>query len=70
MDLYIYININRFVDIYILEATINHLIENCYFNNGKQAIGIPVGINPAPFWVNHFLYSYEKEHMSSLEIHF
>ena len=37
MDLYIYININRFVDIYRLEATINHLIENCYFNVGKQA---------------------------------
>ena len=32
----------------------------------KQAIGIPMGIDPAPFWTNLFLYSYEAEYMSSL----
>ena len=32
----------------------------------KQAMGIPVGIDPAPFWANLFLYSYEEEYMSSL----
>ena len=36
----------------------NHLIENCYFNARnvamKQAIGIPMGIDPAPFLANLF----------------
>ena len=45
-----------------LKTAINHLIENCCFNIGKvtinQAIGIPLGIDPAPFWANIFLYPY------------
>ena len=47
-----------------------HLIENCYFNVGpvimRQAIGIPMGIDPAPFWANLFLYQYEHRYMDTL----
>ena len=47
-----------------LKTAINYLIENCYFNVGnvtiKQAIGIPMGINLAPFWV-YFFYISKKE---------
>ena len=32
----------------------------------KQAIGITMGIDLAPFWGNLFLYSYEEEYTSSL----
>ena len=49
----------------LFKAAINHLIEDCFFNarnvTMKQAIGIPMGIDPAPFWANLFLYSYEGE---------
>ena len=52
------------------KTAINHLTKNCYFNVGnmtmKQAMSIPVEIDPAPFWANLFLYSYEEEYMSSL----
>ena len=38
------------------------MLENCFFNLGnvamKQAIGIPLGIDLAPFWGNLFLYSF------------
>ena len=53
-----------------LKATVNYLIENCYFTVGnitmRQCIGIPMGIDPAPFWANLFLSSYEEEYMSTL----
>jgi len=53
-----------------LLITIKYLIQNCYFVVGdttlRQAIGIPMGIDPAPFWANLFLYTYEEEYMSSL----
>ena len=40
-------------------------MEKCYFNvTTKPAISM--GIDPAPFWANPFLYSYEEEYMSSL----
>ena len=52
-----------------LKIAISHLIENCYFTVGnivmKQAIGIPMGIDPAPFWANLFLYTYEQEYISN-----
>ena len=32
----------------------------------KQKIGIPIGTDPATFWANIFLYSYEEAYMSSL----
>ena len=53
-----------------LKIIINHLVENCYFNVGnltmKQAFGIPMGIDPASFWANLFLYFDEEKYMSSL----
>ena len=51
-----------------LKTAISHLIENCYFTVGnkvlKQTIGIPMGIDPAPFWANLFLYTYEEDYIS------
>ena len=32
----------------------------------RQKIGIPMGIDPAPFWANLFLYSYEHEYIKNL----
>ena len=50
--------------------TVKHLIQNCYFSVGnvvmRQAIGIPMGIDPAPFWANLFLYQYENRFMTDL----
>ena len=41
-----------------LKVAVKHLIKNCFFSVGKtilrQAIGIPMGIDPAPFWANLF----------------
>ena len=53
-----------------LKQAISHLIQNCYFTVGnkvmRQCIGIPMGIDPAPFWANLFLYTYEENYISSL----
>ena len=53
-----------------LKVAVKHLIENCFFTVGnavlRQAIGIPMGIDPAPFWANLFLYAYETNYMSNL----
>ena len=53
-----------------LKMAVAHLIENCFFRVGdrvmRQAVGIPMGIDPAPFWANLFLYSFEEQHVSSL----
>ena len=53
-----------------LKAAITHLISECYFTIGDhvlaQTIGIPMGIDPAPFWANLYLYKYEKKHITSL----
>ena len=47
-----------------------HLIKETYFTIGnllfKQIIGIPMGIDPAPFWANLHLYSYECRFVTSL----
>ena len=32
----------------------------------RQKIGIPMGIDPAPFWANLFLYTYENEYLPEL----
>ena len=32
----------------------------------KQDIGIPMGIDPAPFWANLFLYFFESKYVTSL----
>ena len=46
------------------------LIKNCYFTIRnmvfKQDFGIPMGINPAPFWANWFLYFFESKHVQNL----
>ena len=53
-----------------LRIAVKHLIENCFFTVGnvvmRQAIGIPMGIDPAPFWANLFLYAYENQFISDL----
>ena len=53
-----------------LKIAMKHLIQNCYFTVGnctmRQAIGIPMGIDPAPFWANLYLYTYEEEFVSDL----
>ena len=53
-----------------LKTAVKHLIQNSFFLVGnltmRQAIGIPMGIDPAPFWANLFLYTFEKEYMTNL----
>ena len=53
-----------------LKTSLKHLIQNCYFMVGnsllRQKIGIPMGIDPASFWANFFLYTYKNEYMSEL----
>ena len=53
-----------------LKVAVRHLIENCYFTVGntvlRQAIFIPMGIDPALFWANLFLYTFEVEYMSKI----
>lgn len=53
-----------------LKSVVKHLIVNCHFQIGNlllcQIIGIPMGIDPAPFWANLYLYSYECEFMNDL----
>ena len=53
-----------------VKIAVKHLIENCYFTVGKpvlrQAIGIPMDIDPAPFWANLFCYSYEEDYISDM----
>jgi len=49
---------------------VTFLIKNCYFSVGnmvfRQDIGIPMGIDPAPFWANLFLYFFESKHVQTL----
>ncbi len=46
-----------------IKLLLSHLIRETYFQIGnllfRQCIGIPMGIDPAPFWANLHLYSYE-----------
>merc|ERR1712030_14259 len=53
-----------------IELAIRHLIRECYFTIGDgvfiQTIGIPMGIDPAPFWANLYLYKFENRFMESL----
>ena len=53
-----------------LKMIVKHLIINSHFQIGNflltQIIGIPMGIDPAPFWANLYLYSYECEFMDDL----
>ena len=51
-----------------LKTSFKHLIQNCYFMVQnlllRQKIGIPIGTDPAPFWANCFLNTYENEYIS------
>ena len=53
-----------------LKALTDHLITETYFEFGnvvfRQSIGIPMGIDPAPFWANLYLYKYECDHITLL----
>ena len=53
-----------------LKSVVEHLITQTYFEVGNlvlhQSIGIPMGIDPAPFWANLYLYSYEHDFITSL----
>ena len=53
-----------------IKFAIRHLIGECYFTVGNsvfiQTIGIPMGIDPAPFWANLYLYSFETRFMKGL----
>ena len=60
-----YFNISRFQRNLFFKVDppygLKYLLDNCFFTVGnivmKQDIGIPMGINPAPFWANLFLYT-------------
>ena len=53
-----------------IKILVSHLIRECYFKFSnlvlRQEIGIPMGIDPAPFWANLYLYFYEEKHVSTL----
>lgn len=53
-----------------IKVLVTHLIKECYFQFSnivlRQCIGIPMGIDPAPYWANLYLYSYEEKHVSTL----
>ena len=53
-----------------IKLAIRHLIRECYFTVGNkvfiQTIGIPMGIDPAPFWANLYLYKFENNFMVNL----
>ena len=53
-----------------IKLLVTHLIKETYFQIGnllfKQCIGIPMGIDPAPFWANLHLYAYEYKFIKSL----
>ena len=53
-----------------LKVSVRFLISECHFSFGNlvftQSIGIPMGIDPAPFWANLYLYYYENEFIDLL----
>ena len=53
-----------------IKLLVTHLIKECYFKFSnlvlRQGIGIPMGIDPAPFWANLYLYYYEEKHVTTL----
>ena len=53
-----------------IKSLTSHLIKETYFQVGNllfhQCIGIPMGIDPAPFWANLHLYVYESDFITSL----
>ena len=61
---------NRYFTKETLKEALRHLITKCYFTVGnlvfQQIIGIPMGIDPAPFWANLFLYFFEEKYIKLL----
>ena len=61
---------NRFFTNTSLSECVSFLIKNCFFKVGnailRQCIGIPMGIDPAPFWANLFLYHFEAKYVKNL----
>ena len=53
-----------------LKFLVKYLITNTFCIVGnliiEQSIGIPMGIDPAPFWANLYLHHYEEKFISSL----
>ena len=53
-----------------IKFLVTFLIKECHFHFAnlimRQVIGIPMGIDPAPFWANLYLYYYEEKHVSLL----
>ena len=53
-----------------VKTMIHHLISQTFFTVGnilfQQTIGIPMGIDPAPFWANLYLYHYENMFVTKL----
>ena len=53
-----------------IKDLVSHLIKNCFFQFGNlvfvQKIGIPMGIDPAPFWANLYLHHYEEKYIKDL----
>ena len=53
-----------------LKRAVEHLIKSCYFEVGNkivlQVIGIPMGIDPAPFWANLYLSKHECDFLKGL----
>ena len=60
----------RFFTKQSLKEALAFLIEKCFFTVGnlvfKQDVGIPMGIDPAPFWANLFLYFFESKFIKEL----
>ena len=53
-----------------IKSLTSHLVKETYFQVGNllfhQSIGIPMGIDPAPFWANLHLYVYESDFITRL----
>lgn len=53
-----------------IKIMINHLIKEYYLMVGNlmllQCVGIPMGIGPAPFWDNFYMYDYKADFISSI----
>ena len=49
---------------------VDHLISQSFFSLGnlvfRQCIGIPMGIDPAPFWANLYLYHFESKFITKM----
>ena len=60
--------------LYDINKTLNavkYILDNCYFKFGdlvfRQIIGIPMGIDPAPYFANLFLYMYESSWIKKIK---